>query len=98
DTHVPSATNLSVGLISPPAPNVGTASAIVQLSTGNATYTQFDIAVIVGGSPNNGTYSLNNPAYDQLVTVAEPGKAASILGDGVVDLNASYYAAVYLAT
>ena len=97
-TPIPSATNLPVGLVSPTVPNVGTASAIVQLSTGNSTYTQFDIAVIVGGSPNNGNYSLNNPAYDQLVTVAEPGKAASILGDGVVDLNASYYAAGYLAT
>src|SRR5207237_1498081 len=45
-TPIPSAQNLRVGLVSPTNPYVGTASAIVQLSTGNSTYAQFDIAVI----------------------------------------------------
>ena len=79
--------------MSPTNPYIGTASAVVQLSTGNSTYAQFDIAVIFGGN-----YNLNNPAYDQLITVAEPGYASRILGDGTVDLNASLTATGYLAT
>ena len=92
-TPIPSAQNLPVGLVSPTNPYIGTASAIVQLSTGNSTYAQFDIAVIFGGN-----YNLNNPAYDQPITVAEPGQASRIVGDGNVNLNASLPASGYLAT
>ncbi len=98
-TPIPSATNLPIGLVTPGVVSVGTASAIVQLSTGNATYAAFEIAVILGGSGSGpGNYNLNNPAYDQEITVVQPGAAASIAGSGTVDLNASPAAAGYLAT
>ena len=92
-TPIPGAQNLSVGLVSPTDTTVGTASAIVNLSTGNGSYSQFNIAVIVGGN-----YTLNDPSTDTLITVAQPGQANSVIGAGKINLTTAPASAGFLGT
>lgn len=92
-TAIPGAQDLSVGLVSPADTTVGTASAIVNLSTGNGSYSQFHIAVIVGGN-----YTLNDPGTDTLITVAQPGQANSMIGNGKINLTTAPASTGFLGT
>ncbi len=80
-TPIQGATNLPVGLVNPSDLTVGTANTILQYNIGNNAGATLNVAVIVGGN-----YTFNNSAYDQLVTIAKPGQANSMVGGAKINL------------
>ncbi|UQD56477.1 MBG domain-containing protein [Flavobacterium sp. K5-23] len=86
-TPIPGAQNLPVGLIDINDGSIGVASAIVQMSIGNADANEFRIAVIVSGGYKNDPYAARSQTQ---VSISRPLPGGFIMGAGNVrnaDIN-----------